>query len=523
MDFLVHHMLLSSAGRFPDKEALVHRDWRLTYAEVARQTAGLAYGLQLAGLQRGDRIGIFLRPSVAQTLSVFGISRAGGVFVPINDALFPNQVAHIANDCGLKGLITDHSGISKLADTLDDLRTLEFVVVPQWKKSTPFHRRMHIFEELCELTPPQPWPDRGIAKDLAAILYTSGSTGRPKGVMLSHQNVIDAVATMSTCLEITHDERILAILPFSFDAGLNQLTTAIQQGATLVMMSFVFAKEIVDTMLEERISGLTGVPTLWSLLIQPNSTLQKNRFDHLRYISNTGGSLPQHVVAALRKALPLTKLYLRYGQTETFLSTCLPPDELDRRPNSIGMAIPNTELLIINDRGRHCRPGEIGELVHRGPIVSTGYWRQPELTERVFRPHPFLSPELGGYEKVCYSGDLVKMDEEGFLYFIGRRDTMIKSSGFRISPTEVEEVLFQSGELQGAAVIGIPDEVLGQHIKAFVVYRDGASKDVDSLRVFCGEAMPRYMVPKSVEILDDLPTTGNGKIDYTALRQHERL
>ena len=259
------------------------------------------------------------------------------------------------------------------------------------------------------------------------------------------------------------------------------------------------------------------------MLAQPNSSLQKNRFEDLRYISNTGGSLPLQVITALQKALPATKIYLRYGQTETFLSTCLPPNELGRRPNSIGKAIPNTELLLINDRGQLCRPGEIGEMVHRGPIVSMGYWGHPKLTERVFRPHPFFPPELRGYEKVCYSGDLVKMDEEGYLYFIGRRDTMIKSSGFRISPTEVEEVLFQSGVLQGAAVIGIPDEILGQHLKAFVVYRDGASKDPASLRAFCGEKVPRHMVPKSFEILDELPITANGKVDYPALRQREGL
>jgi acyl-CoA synthetase (AMP-forming)/AMP-acid ligase II len=268
---------------------------------------------------------------------------------------------------------------------------------------------------------------------------------------------------------------------------------------------------------------MTGVPTLWSLLAQPNSKLQQNQFSYLRYISNTGGTLSQRVLTTLRKALPTTKIFLRYGQTETFLSTCLPPEELDRRPTSIGKAIPNTKIMVLNDHGQPSQPGDIGELVHRGPIVSLGYWGHSELTERVFRPHPFRPPEMGGTEKVCYSGDLVKMDKEGFLYFIGRRDTMIKSSGFRISPTEVEEVLFQSGKLLGAAVIGVPDEVLGQYVKAFVVPGNGVSVDANDLLTFCGERMPRYMVPKSVEILDELPITGNGKIDYPALRRREGL
>jgi acyl-CoA ligase (AMP-forming) (exosortase A-associated) len=523
MDFLVHHMLQSSANRFPDKEALVHGEDRLTYAAVAGQTAGLAYGLQRAGLQRRDRIGIFLRPSVSQVLSIFGISQAGGVFVPINEALFPNQVAHIAKDCSMKGLITDPLRLSTLLDVMEGIPSLDFVVLCENEGTISIPLPTHIFEHLCDLEGPQPWLDIGIENDLAAILYTSGSTGKPKGIMLSHANIIAGASIVSTYLEITSAERILAVLPFSFDAGLNQLTTAFQQGGTLVLMTFVFAREIVQILLKERISALAGVPTLWSLLAQSNSTLHKHQFPHLRYITNTGGAMPQSVLAALRAALPTTKIFLMYGLTEAFRSTYLPPEELDRRPTSIGKAIPNTEILVINNQGQPCQPGEIGELVHRGPTVSLGYWGHAELNAHVFRPHPFLPLELGGTEKVCYSGDLVKTDEEGFLYFVSRRDTMIKSSGFRISPTEVEEVLFQCGQLQAAAVIGVPDEMLGQHIKAFVVPRDGASLEPQGLLEFCRERMPRFMVPKSVELLDELPKTANGKIDYPALRLKEGL
>jgi acyl-CoA synthetase (AMP-forming)/AMP-acid ligase II len=212
-----------------------------------------------------------------------------------------------------------------------------------------------------------------------------------------------------------------------------------------------------------------------------------------------------------------------YGLTEAFRSTYLPPEELDRRPTSMGKAIPDTEILVVNEQGQPCKPGEPGELVHRGPTVSLGYWGQPDVTARVLRPHPFLPPELGGHERVCYSGDLVTMDEDGFLYFVGRRDTMIKSSGYRISPTEVEEALFQSGRLKGAAVIGLPDEMLGQIIKAFVVPREGESVSTDELRDFCATRLPAYMVPKVMEILPDLPKTTSGKVDYPALRKREGL
>jgi acyl-CoA ligase (AMP-forming) (exosortase A-associated) len=523
MDFLVHHLLRSSVCHFPEKEALVHEDKRLTYAEMAEQTSGLAYGLQGAGLRRGDRIGIYLGSSIPQVISIFGISQAGGVFVPINDGLFPNSVAHIAKDCGMTGLITDAAKLDELLNVLVDIPSLEFVVVVNHKSFSPLSLTLHGFEELCELNPAHLKQDEGIGNDLAAILYTSGSTGKPKGVMLSHRNVIDAASIMSACLEFTQDERILAILPFSFDAGLNQVTTTVQQGGTLILMNFVFAKQIVQMLLKERISGMTGVPTLWALLAQPNSTLQQNQYPNLRYISNTGGTLPQRVLKTLQTALPTTKIFLRYGQTETFLSTCLPWTELSRRPTSIGKALPNTELLVIDDEGQICKSGEIGELVHRGPIMSMGYWGQADLTERTFRSHPFLSVELSGATKVCYSGDLIKLDEDGFLYFVGRRDSMIKSSGFRISPTEVEEILFQSGKLQAAAVIGVPDDLLGQHIKAFVVPCNGSPIDVDGLRIYCAKRLPRYMVPQLVEIVDELPLTGNGKVDYPALRRREGL
>jgi acyl-CoA ligase (AMP-forming) (exosortase A-associated) len=523
MDFLVHHMLRTSAHRFPEKEALVHGRQRLRYKEVEQQVESLAFGLRRAGLQRGDRIGVFLGPSVPQVVSIFAISRAGGTFVPINEVLFPDQVIYIARNCGMKGLITSGTKLQKLASALKGMESLQFIVAVDSEEAPALHGPISSFEELVSLAPVPCFPDHQIDRDLAAILYTSGSTGKPKGVMLTHANIMAGASIVSTYLEITEAERILAVLPFSFDAGLNQLMTAFQQGGTLVLISFVFAREIVDMLQGERISGLAGVPTLWSLLVQPNSGLKKHQFPYLRYITNTGGAMPQSVLEILRQALPTTKIFLMYGLTEAFRSTYLPPDELSQRPTSMGKAIPNTEILVVNDDQKPCRPGEIGELVHRGPTVSLGYWGEQELTDRVLRPHPFLLPEFGGAEKVCYSGDLVKADEDGFLYFIGRRDTLIKVSGFRISPTEVEEVLFQSGMLMGAAVIGVPDEMLGQHIKAFVVPREGEVIDIDALVAFCSDKLPRHMIPKSFEILDRLPKTTSGKVDYPALRARADL
>jgi acyl-CoA ligase (AMP-forming) (exosortase A-associated) len=523
MDFLIHHMLQSSASRLPDKAALVDKDNRMTFEKAAKNVAGLADGLRQSGIDREDRIGIYLETSVLKALSIFGVCQAGAVFVPINSLLFPEQVAHIARDCQMRGLITTREKLNSLSSVLTDVPSLDFVMVAGDGAATEIRQPIYELTELFDSTVSQSWREAGIGKDLAAILYTSGSTGKPKGVMLSHEQVMAGSSIVSDYLGITSNDRIVGVLPLSFDAGLNQLMTAVQQGATYVPMTFVFAREIVKTLQREKITGMAGVPTLWSLMAQPNSSLQKQPLPDLRYITNTGGAMPQTVLNTLRQALGTTRIFLMYGLTEAFRSTYLPPEELDARPTSMGKAIPNTEILVVNEKGERCEPGEVGELVHRGPTVSMGYWGQPELTSKVLRPHPFAATETGDSEKVCYSGDLVKMDEDGFLYFVGRRDNMIKSSGFRISPTEVEEVLFQSGLLREAAVIGIPDGALGHVIKAFVAPRDGELVNPDTLLSFCAERMPRYMVPKAVQVMDTLPKMPNGKVDYPALRREEGI
>jgi acyl-CoA ligase (AMP-forming) (exosortase A-associated) len=523
MDFLIWHLLRDSVRRTPDKEALVHGEQRLSYRDVARRTAGLATALRKLGVKRGERVGIYLEASVPQVISIFGVSQSEGVYVPINALLHPGQIMHIARDCGMKALITTPAKVQSLVEVIPQIPSLEFLVVCGGGELPDLQLPVYQFDESCATEPPAVWQEASIEKDLAAILYTSGSTGRPKGVMLSHANVVSGSRIVATYLGITETERILAVLPFSFDAGMNQLMTAFEKGGTLVLINFTFAREIVQVLLKERITGLAGVPTLWTLLAQPNSTLGKQAMTDLRYITNTGGAMPQAVLKVLRELLPTTKIFLMYGLTEAFRSTFLPPKELDRRPTSMGKAIPDTEILVLNDKGEICKPGEPGELVHRGPTVSLGYWNRPEDTARALRPNPLLPPELGDCERVCYSGDLVKTDEEGFLYFIGRRDTMIKSSGFRISPTEVEEVLFQTGKVSGAAVIGVPDDVLGQVVKAFVVARAGDPLDTEALLAACAEQMPRYMVPKFIEVLAEMPKTSSGKVDYPALRRREGL
>src|SRR5215475_1519618 len=417
MDFLIHHMLLSSAQRHPHKEALVDRSQRLSYTQAAQQSAAAASGLRQLGVNRGDRVGIWLETSVLQSVAIFGTSQSGGVFVPINGLLFPNQAGHIMRDCGSVGLITTKEKIESSVEALETLPSLKFAISVDGTPERELKFPVYLFSDILVSEAGCSPRDLRIEKDLAAILYTSGSTGKPKGVMLSHGQIMAGSSIVSDYLGITSSERIIGVLPLSFDAGLNQLMTAVQQGGTYVPMTFTFAREIVKTLEKKQITGMAGVPTLWSLMSQPNSTLEKIPLLHLRYITNTGGRMPQTVLNALRKAVPKTQIFLMYGLTEAFRSTYLPPQELDRRPDSMGKAIPNTEILVVNEKGERCAAGEIGELVHRGPTVSMGYWGQSELTARVLRPHPFSPPELGNEEKVCYSGDLVKMDDEGFLYF----------------------------------------------------------------------------------------------------------
>jgi len=337
--------------------------------------------------------------------------------------------------------------------------------------------------------------------------------------MLSHANLLAGARIVSTYLKITESDRILSVLPFSFDYGLNQLLTGLAQAATVILLSFRFPGEVVNAIRNEQATGLAGVPSFWTLLSQPGSPVHRQPLPSLRYITNSGGAVPRPLYDALRKALPTTEIYLMYGLTEAFRSTYLPPEEADRRPGSMGKAIPDTEIYVVNERGGMCQPGEPGELVHRGPTVSLGYWGLPEATAKVLRPNPLALPQVGNAEPVCYSGDIVKMDEDGFLYFIGRRDATIKCAGHRISPTEVEEILIGTQRVREAAAIGIPDELMGQAVLAVVVARDGQPIDVDALLADCALKMPRYMIPRRVEVVTSLPKTAHGKIDYPFLRR----
>ncbi|MGZ3254834.1 MAG: acyl-CoA ligase (AMP-forming), exosortase A system-associated, partial [Burkholderiaceae bacterium] len=349
--------------------------------------------------------------------------------------------------------------------------------------------------------------------DMAAILYTSGSTGKPKGVVLSHRNLVTGAESVSSYLDNTSDDRILAVLPLSFDYGLSQLTTAFHVGATVVLINHLFPRDIVNAVGEQRITGLAAVPPLWIQLAQ--QTWPGN--SSLRYLTNSGGAMPRPTLDALRRALPSAKVFLMYGLTEAFRSTYLPPSELDNHPDSIGRAIPNAEIMVARPDGTACAVNEPGELVHRGALVSLGYWNDPVKTAERFKPIPGQDAELA-----VWSGDTVRMDEDGFLYFIGRNDDMIKVSGYRVSPTEVEEVLHATGMVSEVAAFGVPHPTLGQ---AIIAVACPAADCIDSAELpqrllkECQRNLPAYMVPAQIKIHhENLPRNPNGKIDRKALQ-----
>lgn len=492
---LLHH-LLEGAGA-DDHTAVIEGAETLGYGAFRARVAALAGRLRRLGLRPGDRVAILLPKSIRECVAIFAASAAGGVFVPIHPSLRPRQVHHIVADSGARVLLTDAAHAAGLEGALDDVSGLRVLSEEAGEDGAAFQ-------------PGEPAPE-----GLAAILYTSGSTGLPKGVMLSHANLIAGTRIVRTYLGIGPQDRILSVLPFSFDYGLNQLLTGVEQGARIVLLSPRLGDDVVRALEADRITVLAGVPTLWTLLTRAAPHLAKADLSGLRLITNSGGSLALPTIERLRARLPHTRIVLMYGLTEAFRSTYLPPDEIGRRPDSIGRAIPETEIFCLTPQGRRARPGEPGILHHRGPTVSMGYWKRPDDTARVLVPDPFPPP---GAEPglVCRSGDLVVEDTEGFFRFIGREDTMIKTQGFRVSPTEVEAALMETGAFRAAAVIGLPDPSLGQRIHAVTVPAEGAPGQADVLQRL-RKALAPHLVPRTIEAVTALPTTPNGKVDYKRL------
>lgn len=523
----LHHIVQERAETHGNSAALTYKDDTWTYGVLQGQMHRVATGLGDLGLGREDRVAVFLDKRLETIAAIFGTSAAGGTFVPVNPLLRPAQVGYILQDCGVRVLVTSVERLTLLSEELAACSSLEHVVVvpssagqvaPGAIVAEPHaHYAVHLWSEVFEADNTSMGFDvRSIDHDMAAILYTSGSTGRPKGVVLSHRNLIVGAESVSEYLHNSAEDVILSVLPLSFDAGFSQITTGFAVGAHVVLMNYLLPQDVVRLCARHHVTGLTCVPPLWIQLAE--MAWSEDAAGALRYFANTGGRMPKTTLDRLRTHFPMAKPYLMYGLTEAFRSTYLHPAEVDRRPDSIGKAIPNAEILVVRPDGSRCSPGEEGELVHRGALVAMGYWNNPERTAERFRPAPGSQSAWRLPEMAVWSGDTVVTDDEGFLYFVGRRDEMIKTSGYRVSPTEVEEVAYDTGLVGDAVAVGIPDDTLGQRIALFATPIGTEGLDVDKLVALMRRDMPTYMVPSLVIRRDSLPRSPNGKFDRPLLQ-----
>ncbi len=513
-EFTLHDLLYNAVSRDPDKVAVVDGDASYTYVDLERESSALGAALADSGVKGGDRVGVLVEKSWEAIVAMLAASRIGAAYVNVNPLFKAPQVEYLASDCDVRVMIGDTTKLDALGP-----KTLDTAF---YRGAEPEGQAAGSYVAVAEAMKGEGrTEDSKVSEsDLGTILYTSGSTGMPKGVATSQRNLVVGAQIVSTYLENTPEDRILSALPLNFDAGMSQFTTSLRAGATLYLLRSRLPGDLFKALRRHEITGVTGVPPLWALLIRGSKSIRDKPLRHLRYLANTGGRIPQANLDELRHLLEPagTKIFLMYGLTEAFRSTYLAPDEIWRsspeQGNCIGKAIPNTEIMVITKDGREAAPGEHGELVHRGPTVAMGYWGNEEATRKAYRPNPLAPPELLDVERVVYSGDTVKRDEEGYLYFLGREDAMIKNQGYRLSPEEVENLLLSSGLVHEACAFGVENPAVGQDVIAVISLRNGAEDGtIDRIREHVIKNGPPYMVPKEILVRDELPKTGSGKID----------
>lgn len=489
--------LSASASRDPDRIALITPELRLTCGELDSRASQVAQGLQYRGVARGDRVATVLPNGPEAAVAIYGILRAGAAFSPVNPTTKRDRLAHLLADLDAAAVICDPAVTETVGAAAELAGSVE------------------VISDLARLGDPEAGetsePTQALEVDLAAVIFTSGSSGDAKGVSLSHRNMTFVADSIIEYLRLGEADRILCVLPLSFNYGLYQLLMSVRVDATLVLEpGFTFPGRVVSLLLEEAITGLPGVPTVFQTLLSLRG-LSERSFPDLRFITNAGAALPGAAVVAIRETFPDADLYLMYGQTEATRVAYLPPELVDSKPTAVGNAIPGTEVWIEDDDGNVLRTGEVGELIVRGPHVMQGYWNDPEGTEKRLRPGRWP------WERVLGTNDLFRFDEDGHLHFVGRRDDVIKSRGEKVAPREVEEVLTGDPAVREAAVVGVPDRLLGEAVIAHVSPRPGEELDAARLRRRCAQQLEDYKVPRRVDIHPELPRTGNGKVDRATL------
>lgn len=517
---LVHEFLERSTERLPGKTALVAGGTRLSYAELETGANRLAHALRDGGVAYGDRVVVFLDNSPETVIAVFGILKADAVFVIVNTTTKTDKLAYILNNCRATALITHRNKWGTAGPAAAQTPSLKRVLAVGSKPGEPPYPEEAGgaavaaigWDETLAGYPETPPPRRVVDIDLAALIYTSGTTGNPKGVMLTHRNMTAASTSITTYLENTADDIVLDVLPLSFDYGLYQVLMSAQFGGTVVLeKGFIYPYAVIRTLHREQITGFPIVPTISAILLQMPD-LKEERFEHLRYITNTAAALPVRHIRGLREIFPDARIYSMYGLTECKRVSYLPPEELDRRPTSVGRGMPNEQVYLVDENGDVITdPDVTGELMVRGANVMKGYWELPEETNRVLRPGKYP------WERVLYTGDLFKMDGDGFLYFVSRKDDIIKSRGEKVSPKEVESALYEIPDVVEAAVVGVPDDILGEAIKAYVVTCEGSNLTADDVIAACARVLEDFMVPKHVEFRETLTKTTTGKITKKGL------
>lgn len=504
--------LFDSAARDPGHVALVCNGRRTTYAQLADQAARFARVLlDEAGLANGDRCLLFLENRSETAVALFGTLAAGGVFSVINPATRAGKLAYLLQDSGAGVLVTQTSLLEQAREAAAQAPGLRRIIVVDAPAGALREGELDWATALSSAQPLPPTP-RGIDIDLAMLVYTSGSTGRPKGVMMTHRNMVHVSASITRYLESRPDDVVLSVLPLAFDYGLYQLLMCVRMGATLVLeKSFAFPQKILPLLASEGVTVFPLVPTMAALIVQMRN-LRPEWVAGVRTITNTAAALPPAHILRLRELFPNARLFSMYGVTESKRCTWLPPDELDRRPDSVGIAIPDTEAWVADDGGRPLPPGETGELVVRGGHVMQGYWNDPDATARALKPGRYP------WEKVLHTGDLFRMDADGFFYFVARRDDIIKTRGEKVSPKEVENVLYALPGVREAAVVGVPDDILGRSLKAIIALEQGVELSARDVVAHCAAQLEDFMVPRQVEFRGALPKTGTGKIRRSALQ-----
>jgi amino acid adenylation domain-containing protein len=458
---LLHDFFSDTVARLPDKTALVCDGTRYTYAELASRVNTLAHTLRRQGVTRGDRVALFLDNSVEMVVGIYATLAIGAVFMPVNALTKQDKLGYMLNDSRASALVTH----ANLQDVWQGALAANNTVIAAIVVGGESAARCIVYPtEKVAIRVTEP---ATIDQDLASIIYTSGSTGDPKGVMLTHLNMVSATRSVSGYLGLKESDVIICVLPLAFDYGLYQILMSIKVGATVILeTSFAFPLMILEQMAKEKVTVFPGVPTIYSLLMNLKN-LDKFDLSSLRMMTNTAAALSEEHIRRLRALFPQATLFSMYGLTECKRVTYLPPEQLDIRPTSVGRGMPNEEVWLVDDTGKRLPNGSTGELVIRGSNVMRGYWEKPDETAKRLRAN--TEPGSTPGEMLLYSGDLFRTDDEGWLYFVARRDDIIKSRGEKVSPREVENAIYSLEGVLDAAVIGVNDPILGQAVKAFVV------------------------------------------------------